>query len=246
LSPAHSESSHSHSHSHSHVPPASASHLQVEFPTSNGSHGHHDHADGHSHSHTPRAVSFSPAASPTHLHPHSHSQHPRTVSLNPGSSPAQRPGHQRSVSLAPRPVSSSSTTTTPVAASAAHLQLQKHNNHPGHWRNPSLHISPPPLFDGEGGSVAATPLTPSYNFVFDEHMEKHHQREESGHRDGGHEGGHSHNMRGVFLHVMAVSINFSFLSFFFLLTFSFFEGYVGIGWSDSFDVVDPVLWMDGV
>jgi zinc transporter 5/7 len=90
-----------------------------------------------------------------------------------------------------------------MTASAAHLHLQK-NNHPGHWRNPSLHISPPPLFDGEGGGVVATPLTPSYNFVFDEHMEKHHHREESGH----HEGGHSHNMRGVFLHVMAVRVFF--------------------------------------
>lgn len=43
-------------------------------------------------------------------------------------------------------------------------------------------------------------MTPSYNFVHDEHMEKHHHAEHShGH---GHEG-HSHNMRGVFLHVMA-------------------------------------------
>jgi len=64
-----------------------------------------------------------------------------------------------------------------------------------------------------------SPLTPNYNFVRDEHMEQHHQDEQlcgRGGGGGGHEG-HSHNMRGVFLHVMAVSLDFSLFSLFFWL-----------------------------
>lgn len=58
-------------------------------------------------------------------------------------------------------------------------------------------------------SIEPSPLTPAYSFTHDEHYEKHHAEEHGpnlhshGHSHG-HEG-HSDNMRGVFLHVMAVS-----------------------------------------
>jgi zinc transporter 5/7 len=58
---------------------------------------------------------------------------------------------------------------------------------------------------------AVSPLTPSYKFGHDEHYNAHHFSERAPnlhapdlHKSHAHEG-HSHNMRGVFLHVMAVS-----------------------------------------
>lgn len=85
-------------------------------------------------------------------------------------------------------------------ASAAQLHLQKGNH--GHSRAPSLQIHAPQGLGVPEGMQ--TPLTPGYSFVHDEHLEKHHH--DHGHSHGhGHEG-HSHNMRGVFLHVMAVSL----------------------------------------
>lgn len=67
--------------------------------------------------------------------------------------------------------------------------------------SPSVAAHFPPL---------ATPLTPNYTFGHDDHFSKHH---ESHHMPNLHppsthmpsHEGHSHNMRGVFLHVMAVS-----------------------------------------
>lgn len=50
-----------------------------------------------------------------------------------------------------------------------------------------------------------TPLTPNYKFGHDEHLSTHHNSTPSHSHSAAHEG-HSHNMRGVFLHVMAVSI----------------------------------------
>ena len=49
-----------------------------------------------------------------------------------------------------------------------------------------------------------TPITPSYRFVNDEHLTTHHHHGHT-HSPSAHHEGHSHNMRGVFLHVMAVS-----------------------------------------
>ena len=49
-------------------------------------------------------------------------------------------------------------------------------------------------------SVPFTPLTPSYSFTHDAHLQAHHP--DSHDHSQSHEG-HSHNMRGVFLHVMA-------------------------------------------
>ena len=60
-----------------------------------------------------------------------------------------------------------------------------------------------------------SPITPSYSFGHDPHFEEHHGHDHipnlhdhSHVHDHGHEG-RSHNMRGVFLHVMAVSALFT-------------------------------------
>jgi zinc transporter 5/7 len=55
--------------------------------------------------------------------------------------------------------------------------------------------SPPTPFD------AFTPLTPSYSFTHDTHLAQHHPEIHT--RHGQSDEGHSHNMRGVFLHVLA-------------------------------------------
>jgi hypothetical protein len=81
-----------------------------------------------------------------------------------------------------------------------------------HFRGPSLHI------DGSqhtqlnslpvSPSDNLSPITPSYQFGHDHHILSHHKDHTPVHSHG-HEG-HSHNMRGVFLHVMAVRIFRSF------------------------------------
>ncbi|KXN88030.1 hypothetical protein AN958_07794 [Leucoagaricus sp. SymC.cos] len=207
MSPATESSSHGHNHDHDHL-------------HSHSDHSHSEHTHSHSHSrplnthlqpHTSvphRAVSFSPLAN----HPHSHSLsqshlHPHALSFTPNSPPANQPTHQRSISLAsrivsPPPPGSPSSLSLLVPGSAAQLYLQKYN--PGHSRSPSLQIHTSHSMGSGGDDDVPTLLTPSYNFVYDEHMEKHHHGEHThGHgHEHGHEG-HSHNMRGVFLHVMA-------------------------------------------
>ena len=63
---------------------------------------------------------------------------------------------------------------------------------------------------------APSPLTPNYRFGNDEHFATHHpdhhmpNLHDHSHVHGHSHEGHSHNMRGVFLHVMAVSTNLKF------------------------------------
>lgn len=54
-----------------------------------------------------------------------------------------------------------------------------------------------------GDDDISSPLTPTYRFVNDGHLQTHTPTIHA-HHDHAHEG-HSDNMRGVFLHVMAVS-----------------------------------------
>ena len=57
-----------------------------------------------------------------------------------------------------------------------------------------------------------TPLTPNYTFGHDDHYTEHHDSKHTpnthNHSHAPSHEGHSHNMRGVFLHVMAVSVPF--------------------------------------
>lgn len=65
------------------------------------------------------------------------------------------------------------------------------------------------LGDAAGAGAVESPLTPNYRFGHDPHFEAHHTHgagpnlHDHSHEHHTHEG-HSHNMRGVFLHVMAV------------------------------------------
>lgn len=67
--------------------------------------------------------------------------------------------------------------------------------------SPSM-LSPIPPSPSVNSAVPFTPITPSYSFTYDDHLEKHHPETSHSHSHSSHEG-HSHNMRGVFLHVMA-------------------------------------------
>ena len=76
-------------------------------------------------------------------------------------------------------------------------------------------------FGSNNGNSPPSPLTPSYRFGHDQHFAQHHDHSKGGngrhvhvpnlhdhshsHSHGGEHEGHSHNMRGVFLHVLAVS-----------------------------------------
>ena len=68
--------------------------------------------------------------------------------------------------------------------------------------------------DSEQDSIPS-PITPNYQFGQDDHYDQFHHAEKSpnlhdhSHAHDSHEG-HSHNMRGVFLHVMAVSLQVKF------------------------------------
>ncbi|KAL9713715.1 putative zinc transporter msc2 [Leucoagaricus gongylophorus] len=219
----HGEHSHGHEHSHSHSvspsspSPALDSHSHSYF----GDDLHlNPSSDNHSHSQLPLSASHSHVEFPrsdVHSSDHAHSDHsqhthPRALSFT--STPLDKSTHQRSVSLAHKPISvaplpptlplsTSSPSSLLTPSSVAHLHLQKHN--PGHSRSSSLQIHTGP--GGVSQDDEPSPLTPNYNFVRDEHMEQHHQDEQlcgrgGGGGGGGHEG-HSHNMRGVFLHVMA-------------------------------------------
>ena len=92
------------------------------------------------------------------------------------------------------------------------------NGYPGkrHSRDSSISpdIAPAVKFlrPSTTAASAATPLTPNYTFGHDDHYTHHH---DSKHTPNSHNHshvpsheGHSHNMRGVFLHVMAVSVFF--------------------------------------
>jgi zinc transporter 5/7 len=74
----------------------------------------------------------------------------------------------------------------------------------------ALAVRPLPASAGTPASPGVfSPITPSYHFGHDDHYDTHHKahipnlnKPSLGHHQS-HEG-HSHNMRGVFLHVMAV------------------------------------------
>ena len=70
---------------------------------------------------------------------------------------------------------------------------------------PAAKLLRPPI-----ATSTITPLTPNYTFGHDDHYTHHHDSKHTpnthNHSHAPVHEGHSHNMRGVFLHVMAVSI----------------------------------------
>ncbi|KAJ6504837.1 cation efflux protein [Mycena vitilis] len=194
---------HSHSHSpprsplspqpHSHSPPATPSHAHSHSPPS-PTHSHsQDCAEDHSHSH-----SHSPPPSPSGDHAHSHSPvSPHAHSHSPpppehGHDPHQSHSNESRSPLQNGHAHSHGASQTPIARRQfTGSSLQVHPKQP-----PGS-----PMFE------SSTPITPNYQFGIDEHYKTHHEDEHVPNLHNpshapSHEG-HSHNMRGVFLHVMA-------------------------------------------
>ncbi|KDR67946.1 hypothetical protein GALMADRAFT_1055609 [Galerina marginata CBS 339.88] len=198
---------HSHSPTHSHPQPNSHSRPR----SSEHEHGHkheHEHEHGHSHSHSPEREhdhghSHSHSHSPPpivdhdhdhdHAHSHSHSQHNHSDSIVPPSRPEIHARSNSASSVSERPM-------------AGNSQASRR-----HSRGPSISIelaNQPIISRSLVSPPAMTPLTPNYTFGHDDHFAKHHDSQHTPNLHGpsvhaaSHEG-HSHNMRGVFLHVMA-------------------------------------------
>lgn len=129
---------------------------------------------------------------PSQPHSHSHSslQHDHSHSVK----------HVDNTHYPPTP------TTSVPGLPSRHQSLEVKVEPPSH-----LHLHPAHARLQAEGAAPISPITPNYKFGHDDHFETHHS---SGHapnlhdhshvHDHTHEG-HSDNMRGVFLHVMAVS-----------------------------------------
>ena len=180
----------------------------------------HDHSHPHSH---PNGIETSPSSN-MHLGappgPHLH-QRPGPYGLLNGDIPGVPSSrvHTRSASMATIPSLPPAIAgpTIPHSQTAPSLSQRVSNHRKHNRRAPSLQLHHATRL-GIEGAVPHSPMTPSYQFGVDEHfasqqhthlhtpnLHDHSHVHGSGHS---HEG-HSHNMRGLFLHVMAVS---SFLS----------------------------------
>ncbi|PPQ94644.1 LOW QUALITY PROTEIN: hypothetical protein CVT25_009375 [Psilocybe cyanescens] len=204
--PAENCDDHSHSHSHSHSPGHEHGHEHEHEHGRSHDHGHshghgpehrqgHEDEHGHSHSHS---HSHSPTVDHDHNHSHSHS-HPQHETSSAAAPPSRPADHSRTMST-------SSVSERPMVGNS-HAQRR-------HSRGPSISVDLAPQLDNPSQylmvsppSSTITPLTPSYTFGHDDHYDKHH---DSHHAPNAHapshataHEGHSHNMRGVFLHVMA-------------------------------------------
>ncbi|KAL6304516.1 cation efflux family-domain-containing protein [Sparassis latifolia] len=169
-------------------------------------HGGHSHSHGHDHSH---GVSSSSSPLSHHAHHESHSHSHKHNEADP---------HLHSHSREAIHVHSHS---PPLTHTHAHARTHSHLH--DHIPIISLdegaeesidRLAPPrtkvPLHVHVGLDSHLTdnsPLTPNYKFGHDEHFDTHHASAPNLHDHSHvHEGaseGHSHNMRGVFLHVMA-------------------------------------------
>jgi len=163
--------------------------------------------------------------------PHSHLQ-PRPNGLSNGDVPGVPSSriHTRSASMATFPLLSpaSTSSTIPHSHTIPSLAPKAHGHRTHSRRAPSLQLHDAARF----GGAPLSPVTPNYRFGVDEHFASHQHSHLHGHTPNLHDHshvhgsghsreGHSHNMRGLFLHVMAVSSlpsPLTFLLFFDLLT----------------------------
>jgi zinc transporter 5/7 len=178
----------------------------------------------HDHSHPPLHPNGTETSPSSNMHlgalpvPHLH-QRPGPNGLLNGDIPRVPSSrvHTRSASMATFPSLPPATTgpTIPHSQTAPSL-AQRVSNHRKHSRRaPSLQFHNATRL-GIEGAVPYSPMTPSYQFGVDEHfasqqhthlhvhtpnLHDHSHVHGSGHSREG----HSHNMRGLFLHVMAVS-----------------------------------------
>ena len=122
--------------------------------------------------------------------------------------------HTRSASMATFPSLPPAISGPTISHSQTVPSLsQRVTNHRRHSRAPSLQLHDDTRL-GIEGAVPHSPVTPSYRFGVDEHFASqqhtHHHTpnlhdHSHVHGSGHSREGHSHNMRGLFLHVMAVS-----------------------------------------
>ncbi|KAF9518339.1 hypothetical protein BS47DRAFT_1482806 [Hydnum rufescens UP504] len=175
------------------------------------SHGHcrdHDHDHGHNHGHE----------NGHHHRNHSHHDHPP---LYPhadhdqhGHGPPPLHGHggenipnqtrTHNVSNEPGDEEQHPDIQSPIVINDHDALLSHASPSRSHVHSHSFSHLSLALFDAQSSLPDATesPVTPSYSFTEDAHVAKHHP--ENVHSHHGHaDHGHSHNMRGVFLHVMA-------------------------------------------
>ncbi|KAJ7460575.1 cation efflux protein [Mycena latifolia] len=219
----HGGHSHSHGHSHGHSQSESHGHSDHGSPAiAFDDHHGHSHSSGHSHSHSPPSSPLSPqphSHSPPLTPSHSHTHSPTSPShLHSHSQPSVQAAHTHSHS----PVLPHAHSYADASHASAELNhSHSHSNEPlpqsqnGHAHNAtskrqfngaSLHIHAKPGSPMYLPDIG-TPITPNYQFGIDEHYKTHHEDEHVPNLHNpshapSHEG-HSHNMRGVFLHVMA-------------------------------------------
>jgi len=141
---------------------------------------------------------------------HNHNSQPLTCSSH--HTPSHSHSQLQASALALRDGTLSSRAETPAIVLSSHNENPKHIDPTTSQRQPLLFMpvdqvkamSPPDVASGQ-----SSPLTPRYTFGYDDHIQQHGsghapnlQNHSHGHFHEGREG-HSHNMRGVFLHVMA-------------------------------------------
>ncbi|QRV88742.1 cation efflux family protein [Ceratobasidium sp. AG-Ba] len=184
----HASSSHSHSqdhghddHGHSHGRRDSAPQPTVRVNGIGGLNGHGSHA-GHSHDHSEHGDhghSHDDDHGHSHSGDHGHSHdndHGHSHNGDHGHSHDEDHGHSH---VAPEGLLSPTLPYIPAGMRSSPIQIQSSND------------------------TATSPITPAYPYYNDPHDAHHHGGGNSTSHAHAHEHGQSHNMRGVFLHVMA-------------------------------------------
>ncbi|KAH9946505.1 cation efflux protein [Amylocystis lapponica] len=182
-------------HSHTHEDDA---HTHIDQHTHVEPHSPHEHEHTHSQVHPIASTSHSPHSPDSHPHSHSHDSHSHSHSPDPHT--PDSPPHSHSHD-------SHSHSHTHAEGLSTHTN-SAHDHEPASTQRSrqrgSLQL-PFPHRDLDEPS----PLTPSYEFGFDKHFDTHHSSvhtpnlHDHSHVHAHPQEGHSHNMRGVFLHVMA-------------------------------------------
>lgn len=167
--------------------------------------------------------------------------------------------HTRSASMATFPSLPPVTAgpTIPHSQTTPSLARRVSNHRKHNRRAPSLQLHNGTRL-GIEGAVPHSPMTPSYRFGVDEHFASQQHTHLHGHTPNLHDHshvhgsghsreGHSHNMRGLFLHVMAVSSFPSPLSLVWLTEVAPvrpLKGHAGLCRCDRVDPTYTILWLD--
>ncbi|KIK61561.1 hypothetical protein GYMLUDRAFT_42562 [Collybiopsis luxurians FD-317 M1] len=170
------QAEHSHSHSHDHSSPTSSEH----------SHSHsHDHSSPTSSEHSHSHFLDDPHSHSTNGHAHSHSPDYHSLGSHSHSNSNSEAEHS--------PEHNHRRSHSRLNSIVPEKQVKRN------FLGPALHLN--------DELIPESPITPSYSFTHDEHYKLHHAAAAApnlhNHSHAPSHEGHSHNMRGVFLHVMA-------------------------------------------